>query len=381
VSQQTSGLRFDIYERVHLPEDGAGMKELTSIELNPEIFVDRQGEQAVLKGHLILSGSYSSIDETRGEEQLSHQIPVEITLPLNRIQDVDNITVEIENFDVDVLSARSLNVTGVLSLNGIEMVNAAAAEWREEEVVFTHKAGDFAQGEAQANAAPIFEATPDVDEGEDRESATAQQPQQEAAREDEAEPVQAALSEEAVEEEAADAVMASAVEEKKEIKIAFASKSSEESETAFGGLNQLLANTPAPSARSEAAAVAAPPQAAPPAPEAQPAPEAPQPAQSAHAQQASIPSAAAQVPAANPAPAVNAASAETEGKDRLQWKKLFLSASSDEPQFRKVRMCIARKEDTIETIADRYKKNPRELMLYNRLNDQYLHEGQVVYIP
>jgi stage VI sporulation protein D len=370
VSQQTSGLRFDIYERVHLPEDGAGMKELTSIELTPEIFVDRQGEQAVLKGHLILSGSYSSIDETRGEEQLSHHIPVEITLPLNRIQDVDNISVEIENFDVDVLSARSLNVTGVLSLNGIEMVNAAAAEWREEEVVFTHKAEKIAQGEAQANAAPVFEATPDVEEGEDREAETAQQ---EAAIVDEAEPVQAELSQEAIEEETADAVTASAAEEKKEIKIAFASKPSEAADTAFGGLNQLLTNTPEPSVRSEA--VSAPPQAA------QPAPEAPQPTHSAPAQQATISSAAPQVSAANPAPAANAASAETEGKDRLQWKKLFLSASSDEPQFRKVRMCIARKEDTIETIADRYKKNPRELMLYNRLNDQYLHEGQVVYIP
>ena len=39
-------------------------------------------------------------------------IPVEITVPLNRVSSLDDIAVEIENFDVDLLSKRSLNITG-----------------------------------------------------------------------------------------------------------------------------------------------------------------------------------------------------------------------------------------------------------------------------
>ena len=155
MSQQSSGLRFDIYERVHLSDDTVGVKEITGIELTPEITVVAQGEQAVLKGHLALTGTYAGDDETRGEEeQLTHRIPVEITLPLNRVENVNDIRVEIENFDVDLLSSRSLNVTGVLSLGGIEMAAPAEADWREEEeVVFTHRVEESAPPAEQAAAA------------------------------------------------------------------------------------------------------------------------------------------------------------------------------------------------------------------------------------
>lgn len=346
MSQQTSGLRFDIYERVHLPEDGAGIRELTSIELTPEITVERQSEQAVLKGHLFLSGTYTSEDESgeAEEQQLVHRIPVEITLPMNRIQDVNDISVEIENFDIDLLSTRSLNVTGVLSLTGIDLVTAAPADWQEEEeVVFTHRAQEnYEAASPPWTAAPqavgaadtfTFEAQPNIaeEEREEEETSSAAEQPEAAIVEPTEEPVAAADE----------------PEEKKEIKIAFSGKSEEEAKVeTFSGINTLISAASPEADRSDSAAVAA----------------------------ASAVVAAAAQPA-------EAQKNETEGKDRLEWKKLFLSNASDAPQFRRVRMCIAQKEDTIETIAERYKKNPRELQLYNRLNDQYLQEGQVVFIP
>jgi stage VI sporulation protein D len=349
VSQQSSGLRFDIYERVHLPEDGAGMRELTSIELTPEITVDRQGEQAVLKGYLILSGSYASVEEAMGEEQLTHRIPVEITLPMNRIHNVNDISVEIENFDVDLLSSRSLNVTGVLSLNGIEMVKSGTAGWREEEeVVFTHRAEEPAQDPPPWTAeqttdrpqySPEFEAVPNVAEENERGAAAAEGSGSAL--------YAAAGGDDSEETDAAEAAAASAQEEKKEIKIAFSGKSGYEViDEQFSGLNTLLGTSAG--VREEAS-------------------YSPQPTAPDHSAVA--------------AASAGKGSLDTDGRDRLEWKKLFLTAATDEPQFRRVKMCIARKEDTIETIAERYKKSPRELMLYNRLNDQYLQEGQVVYIP
>ena len=139
MSEQQPGLRFDIYERVHLQEDLAGIQELNDVELLPHIQVITLDDQAILKGNLLLTGNYFS-EEGSTPRSLEHLIPVEITLPLNRIHRVEDIQVEIENFDIDLLSARSLNVTGVLSLQGVEIVSAPLESWREEEeVTFVHE--------------------------------------------------------------------------------------------------------------------------------------------------------------------------------------------------------------------------------------------------
>ncbi|GAA3408366.1 LysM peptidoglycan-binding domain-containing protein [Paenibacillus hodogayensis] len=142
MSEQQSGLRFDIYERVHLPASVAAIQELDEVELTPQIRVTVEGDQAVVKGYLLLVGAYSgqAEGESRETKRLEHTIPVEITLPVNRIRSVDDITVEIDNFDIDLLSSRSLNVTGVLSLGGIEMLSGHPEAWREEEeVLFVHE--------------------------------------------------------------------------------------------------------------------------------------------------------------------------------------------------------------------------------------------------
>lgn len=376
MSQPSSGLRFDIYERVQLPENTAGVKEINAIELAPDIRVVARGEQAVLKGHLTLSGTYTSEDETRGEEErLTHLIPVEITLPLSRVANVDDIRVEIENFDVDVLSSRSLNVTGVLSLGGIEMSAPAEAAWRnEEEVVFTHR---VEAAEAAANAPqpqPEAEPPPRAEAQEQPEAAVAAVASEAlttnaAANEAvygaaaaEAEPANEPASNKpasneaaanvsaanAAAEDAADAALdamesmdsaeapvEAEVPAKPEIKIAFSGKPAADDAAAPLGVNAIMSSM-----------TSASPAAVPPPPAEKRSSEAP----------------------------------EQEQKDRVEWKRLFLQAEEG-PSFRKMRLCIAQKEDTIETIADRYQKNVRELMLHNRLNDQYLHEGQVVYIP
>ena len=115
---QPYGLRFDIYERVHLSEGVPAIEELEEIELYPRIQVIGQDDHATLRGHLLLTGTYRG--ESEDSEELKHFIPVEITVPLNRVRSIDDISIEIENFDVDLLSSRSLNITGVLSLRGIE---------------------------------------------------------------------------------------------------------------------------------------------------------------------------------------------------------------------------------------------------------------------
>ena len=76
---QPYGLRFDIYERVHLSEGVPAIEELEEIELYPRIQVIGQDDHATLRGHLLLTGAYRGENEI--SEELKHFIPVEITVP------------------------------------------------------------------------------------------------------------------------------------------------------------------------------------------------------------------------------------------------------------------------------------------------------------
>ena len=143
----SNGLRFDIYERVHLPENVAAIDELEEIELVPRIQVIDQGENAVLQGQLVLNGIYRA--QGAGDEQvaLEHWIPVEITLPMNRVTKLDEITVDIDTFDVVLLSSRALNLTGILSLRGITLEQEEESDsWNVEAFTASHSRGEEEDG-------------------------------------------------------------------------------------------------------------------------------------------------------------------------------------------------------------------------------------------
>ncbi|SFK70148.1 stage VI sporulation protein D [Paenibacillus sp. 1_12] len=344
MAEQQNGLRFDIYERVHLSEGVAGIKHLEDVELVPHIQVVPQGDQALLRGNLLLSGTY--VDEQDAVNRtLEHLIPVEITLPLNRVHRVEDIAVEIENFDVDILSARSLNITGVLSLNGLEEVIVAPSAdeiWHNnsDEVLFVHEAPTPARPDTSVPfltednyAQSIQERSPSSaynDPPNDTNELTAD-------AEDEAEEWLDDESDEALDvfqHQQADIYEASyAAEDKKEPRVAFTGKPSDSPEPVKPfGLTSLLQSSSSVKAEQRLA-------------ESEAASNAPSPG------------------------------------DRLEWKKLLLSSTSEKQEFRRVRLCIVQKEETLEIIAKRYELNPREIALFNRLAEHEVSVGQIVYIP
>ncbi|CAM3501650.1 LysM peptidoglycan-binding domain-containing protein [Marinicrinis lubricantis] len=429
---EQKGLRFDIYERVQLQEPLEGLEQLDSIELLPQIKVLSKEEQAVLKGHLTLTGSYT-VSEDRGSRQLVHYIPVEITLPLSRITSLEDLKVEIEHFDVDLISPRSLSVTGVLSLEGIEMVGQVSKTWGTPEEVFVSQMNDdltetseaidkeYSQindqtvetrdasaerfepsaasqfskssgaGEEQA-IEPAYsdgrvEEAPAVQEEAPKETAPKEKaPKEEAVpipivneesplqvdlpmAETKAEPVMAqemdnsAAGNEAIEpssneqnpnpagelaeEEnpnqspAAEEAAEQEPPKKKEMKIAFGSKKQEEdvsSEEKKGskGLKSLLHREQTKNVLE-------------------------------NYKQAEE--------------ALEALQQPEDAKNGLEWKSLFLNRENEEQSFKKVRMCIVQKEETLGTIAQKYGIHPRELSMYNRLSNEEVSEGQIVYIP
>ncbi|GFN33643.1 LysM peptidoglycan-binding domain-containing protein [Paenibacillus xylaniclasticus] len=518
---QSNGLRFDVYERVHLPDDVAAIEELEEIELVPRIQVVQQGEQALLEGQLLLSGVYRSQHDLQQPQNLEHWIPVEITLPMNRVHSLDDISVEIDHFDVDLLSSRTLNITGILSLHGIQADQQEAQNqaWQEEPITVVHRRESAQPAEPQPEQAfrELTETARQDGYGQAQhraEEAAPQSVQQQSVqqpaplhRQEEAplpwgqpfsfqpppqEPVQpypfafesgqAELQQQAPIWNSAGQPIRSESEEQPQEReshppvinwSAFANQqpieqppeianaqgrpeeqlgdlldqtpqqlepsvySSSEERSALGQFGDISSHsrTDASSLQEEkedssASALSFA------SPSIQPHSEPNQQAQAAAVSSSVTP--LTQQPTAASVEArqqqeneperkeprvafgrkrteeeesegenvglrtllassrreqesretaesaqqqpVKEASRVTTG-DEIEWKTLFLGKLADEQAFRRVRMCIVQREETLDDIAARYGKNSRELSLYNRLQDQALVEGQVLYIP
>lgn len=438
-NDQPQGLRFDIYERIHLTEEAAGIAELEEIELLPRIQVVTHGDHAALRGHLLLEGVYRTPEQFTSE--LHHLIPVEITIPLNRVGRLEDISVEIENFDVDLLSLRSLNITGVLSLHGVESSHAEeTAVWLDEEFTVVHAPEHPVQSLSadeeyrQAEAYSTNDSTSDyVTDPETSYSVPVQQESVswEQLSEDHGE--QQSSSEQQAYEPAVDpnrfyepwtgkAVEDNSPEVKHEHgspevwgfqqKEAWAGGNESKVSSASPNVNyDPLLSEPHPATESEVYL--------------EPQLEASQvdsfdfrPEASEQVNHEAHDTFTEDKPemrvalnskkdegADEPDPVVYSSLLQSsrsvkeaeyqqqleqepqdqdqkaeEERENAKWKNLFFH-TQDETPFRKVRLCIVQREDTLETIADRYQLSTRELQLYNRLAEHHVEEGQVLYIP
>lgn len=485
LADQSYGLRFDIYERIHLSEDVIGIEELEEIELYPKVQVIPGEEYAALRGHLLLSGVYRGEGET---QKLEHYIPVEITIPLSRVNRLEDITVEIENFDVDLLSSRSLNITGVLSLQGVETIALVSEQdaWKDREFTTAHVVpnlpGDESEAESNFNtedsadyasaltepepipAAPLL--TEEVRQEPEptfswnsliRETANEEpEPELELKQEpqdEEPQQIPQFASWQAFPDDVLAAQKRNADEPQETISWredvpAFQEASpwaDKESESDFGAAAEVFADQTeeldvdaafqeeirpfAESAPIERASEAVEAEAAEPERvsyglgeevavvsndtvnedvlEADAAAEADQgaPAQPEEKKEMKIALGAkkgddeggrdsfgltkliasssrpAQEPQeeASDQPSLDDSRDPSEGEE-LRWKNLFIS-NEDQNPFRKVRLVIVQREETLDDIAQRYHLSPRELQLYNRLSEHQVNEGQVLYIP
>jgi len=438
VTEQPSGLRFDIYERVNLSDALVGIRGLEEVELVPHIQVISQDDQAILQGNLHLSGVYEGEGDA-GLQRLEHSIPVEITLPLNRIHRMEDISVEIENFDVDILSPRSMNITGVLSLHGIELLSYSLPweEDGEEEVMFLHKVED-----RDEHSAPDREEHPEAERADIQERSTKEQPEQgknraefregfrendndssaKEHREDFPEEFQSNADRELRDDRNGEHLNLEPPEDRK----GESSHNRKEKQEKHGIQETSFEDWDGTTDKEVVPNEAVPFKGAVPFDGTQvidgekdiekvtdemeemegllPADQDVQ-----NGMKIAIGTkedetegknllksmidkwgmetgrrkAESEGPHPEDPESVNqAVGAESHGSEEtVEWKKLFLGDKSGEKQFRKVRMCIVQKEETLDMIAERYQLNPREIILYNRLNNQQLTEGQIIYIP
>jgi stage VI sporulation protein D len=397
VDNRSGLLRFNIAEKIRLADNAASIQALEEIELVPEVEVNIRGEHAVLKGYLLLTGSYagadveedSSVKPSNQSCQLQHRIPVEITLPVSRISEENNILVEIDNFDVDMVDPRSIMVTGSLTLSGINTADTVKDPERidEDEMVFIDTALDvrekveenlyarlsqleevrdvnrpkredvLTQGwnrideEAAvrtANNSTYDVVAPDERVQETPEEAAALNVVEEVTDEDrqEEENVNAPEADVEREEEEADELEAESedrepeVEAKKEVKIAFGSKKREPvSEEPIHLASTFAHKTPPKPKLSE------------------------------------------EEPQANEAEQGVPNTRESSG-DTLDWARMLRKGEELPSSSYKLRIGLVQNDDTLETLGQRFGVNPKELALLNKLDvEGELIAGQTVYIP
>ncbi|CAI8976101.1 stage VI sporulation protein D [Brevibacillus sp. IT-7CA2] len=181
---QDGQLSFAIKETIFLSSDRAGIGELQELELVPDVEVLENDSYISITGCLQLVGKYEPIREaaeaTGGEgeslveamtftpfrqeasdqafygweEQIGHRIPLNITIPLDRITEIGDIYAIVDSFDYKLESPHQMLIDADLKILGIvlgdraeqaEQIETQAAGPGEEAWEYTFAAGDDGQ--------------------------------------------------------------------------------------------------------------------------------------------------------------------------------------------------------------------------------------------
>lgn len=137
---------FELDESLRL-KDGQQVAEMINISLEPEISIQAFDDHVSIRGVIELSGEYyvgedsqelgdeAAVTDIRefpnkrymeqvemredGVNYFAHQFPVEISIPLYRVSDLKDVTVGIEAFDYELPEASKLRVKATIEINGI----------------------------------------------------------------------------------------------------------------------------------------------------------------------------------------------------------------------------------------------------------------------
>lgn len=131
-------------------ERGQEVGEMISVFLDPDITVQPFNGDVSIRGIIELQGEYDLLQElTEASEDVwneetfevrnfvdkvvdiseerrifSHEFPVEITIPSYRVSNMDDISMEIENFDYELITSDQMKVQSSILIHGIHQERA-----------------------------------------------------------------------------------------------------------------------------------------------------------------------------------------------------------------------------------------------------------------
>ncbi len=125
---------FELMERIPLEELSSEIAVIRNVEVTPEIEMIAEYSSYRIRGALIFTGEYearkpdessyphlldrSAYYNKRMVKQINHRIPVDISLPADRIDD-NGVILEITSLDYDLAEPNHLIVTTELELQGV----------------------------------------------------------------------------------------------------------------------------------------------------------------------------------------------------------------------------------------------------------------------
>ncbi|MDQ0417268.1 stage VI sporulation protein D [Croceifilum oryzae] len=140
MENQYNQLRFDISEKVSLHPQQLGIVRVLELDLFPDVQILDEGHHVRIQGYLRLNGSYvgesddSEVSIAEEPEGISYVIPVEITLPADRA-DIGNVSAEVESFDYQIMSPFELQIEAILFIDGVSSGKHSPQTHQEDEML------------------------------------------------------------------------------------------------------------------------------------------------------------------------------------------------------------------------------------------------------
>ena len=142
LKQNQDKIEFDLNETLYF-ESGQEIEEMLSISLDPDIAIQTYDSYIQVRGLIILQGEYNKVSKELSNEssftndtingliervveiddyqaKFSHRFPVEISVPTERVDNLEDITVTVESFDYDLPDNRQLNIKASVHIHGIK---------------------------------------------------------------------------------------------------------------------------------------------------------------------------------------------------------------------------------------------------------------------
>ncbi|WP_158738148.1 stage VI sporulation protein D [Alteribacillus sp. YIM 98480] len=383
-AERSSALTFNLEESVWL-DKGQKMKELLSLGLEPDIRIEEKLDYVAIKGGLHLKGEYRPLEEERNEEptddnpapqyvengeqredgtgEIKHFFPVDVTIPLNRIHNLDDIYVQIDGFDYDLPEPDCIQLTADVSITGMKNEETAREEEKREPVTAPEP---MPRWDIEAKHQPEEAAPPDFPRPYDRTFSSYFQTSHENVTEkkdedpfNEREDLQSDEKEENAE-------------------------FSTETEEVVEDRNSEISNNEQEEDEIDNQSVEAKEQG-----------ESSSPIVTAFHSRDETESENVQTIEPSVEDIEEEDTVQTEQEDSSEEESTSPSMSDrddnalyltkvmtkGEEEFSRVKMCIIQENESLDTIAERYDITISHLVRYNRLDNEHLEEGQILYIP
>ncbi|MFD1065399.1 stage VI sporulation protein D [Oceanobacillus locisalsi] len=142
MSADSNSFIFELEESLFF-EKGQEVEEIRGISIEPEITIESLDNYISIRGNIELLGEYQKVDAGGEEEEIfdfdqiqakryvesirevnglyvfTHKFPVDISVPPQRVQNIEDVTVQIESFDYHLSDSDNLKITAEIAIQGI----------------------------------------------------------------------------------------------------------------------------------------------------------------------------------------------------------------------------------------------------------------------